>query len=232
MLRFALSVGLVAACHAAVPASAGAAGRSLTTGPAMITQNTSDAITAGQSVACPPDGPHDDNSYWRRFDLDGDHAITSCFQVSRVDFGVELASAPDGSQPVWVRLHTIPNAAPLTTANLTSIGSFPLSVTNQSLTIIQTPGNAIVIDPLLLDLVVEVYTPSGQDAGDLFLIGSNGLGQSAPSYLSAPDCGIAQPTDLADQGYPNMHIYMSVVGGGCSTAAPTASWGRIKTLYR
>ncbi len=199
-----------------------------------ITQSSSPVISAGNSVSCPPESSHVDNGYWRRFDLDGDHEVYSCFQASWVDFGIESADSPTGSQPVIVRLYTIPNASPLTLANLALIGTFPLSVTNQALTILQAPVTATVIDPLLLDLVVEVFTPNGEGAGNRFLIGSNSLGQSAPGYLSAAACGVTEPTDIASEaiGYPNMHIYLAVAGAGCPTPSMARTWGRLKALYR
>ena len=55
-------------------------------------------------------------------------------------------------------------------------------------------------------LVVEVFTPNGQTAGNSFFIGSNALGQTAPSYLAAADCGVTEPTDTAAIGFPGMHI--------------------------
>lgn len=203
-----------------------------------ITQNISPVISAGNSVSCNdgpfPRFPHADNRYWRRFDLDGDHDINTCFQASSVDFGVEAAYSPDGSQPVHVRLYTIPNASPLNLANLTLIGSFPLSVANQALKILQAPVTAIVVDPLVLDLVVEVFTPSGQAAGNRFLIGSNSLGQTAPGYLSATACGVTEPADIATEviGFPNMHIYIAVTGAGCPTPSLAQTWGRLKAIYR
>lgn len=199
-----------------------------------LAQNVSQVILAGNSVSCPPGAPHADNSYWRRFDLDGDHAITTCFQTTRVDFGIELADAPGGSQPVVVRLYTIPNGSPLLLANLTGIASLPLDVGNQALTILPAPVTATVIDPLLLDLVVEVFTPSGQQAGNRFVIGSNDLGQTAPGYMSAAACGVTEPASTASDGigFPNMHLYLTVTGAGCLTPSVAQSWGRLKSLYR
>jgi hypothetical protein len=175
---------------------------------------------------------HTNNSYWRRFDLNGAHGITGCFTVSQVDFGIEDAFGPNGSQPVTVRLYTIPNAAGLNTANLTLIGFVGLSVPNQSLTIFSALVPGVVVDASLLDLVVEVFTPNGQAAGNRFFIGSNSLGQTAPSYLSAADCGVAQPTNTSAIGFPGMHIYMAVTGADCPTPTIAKTWGSLKAIYR
>src|SRR6185436_1773755 len=65
--------------------------------------------------------------------------------------------------------------------------------------------------------------PDGQPNQNSFFIGSNNLGQSGPSYISAASCGIANPTNLASIGFPNMHIVMNVLGacGPCATPTPT-----------
>jgi len=51
----------------------------------------------------------------------------------------------------------------------------------------------------------------GSGIGRLF-IGSNDAGQSAPSYLRSASCGLVEPTDTADIGFPGMHIVMNVTG--------------------
>ena len=61
-------------------------------------------------------------------------------------------------------------------------------------------------------LVVEIFPPDGQTAGNSFFIGSNNLGQTAPSYLAAADCGVPEPTNTATIGFPDMHIVMNVTG--------------------
>lgn len=201
-----------------------------------ITQNLSATIIQFNSVSCNNGAAggflHTENSYWRRFDLNGAHGILTAFTVTQVDFGIEEALSTAGAQPINVRLHTIPNASALNTANLTSIGSFPLVVGDQSLVIYSAPVNAIVANPLLSDLVVEINSPDGRTLGNRFFVGSNNLGQTANCFLSAVDCGVAQPLATGAIGFPGMHIYMAVTGSEQPTAADGATWGRIKTLYR
>ena len=45
-----------------------------------------------------------------------------------------------------------------------------------------------------LELVMEVTNPDGVAAGNMFFIGSNASPETGPSYLSAADCGITDPT--------------------------------------
>lgn len=64
------------------------------------------------------------------------------------------------------------------------------------------------------DYFVELLVPSrlpseGGDGGSLFL-GSNALGQSGPTYIRAPFCDVNTFTDLAQFGFPNVHLVMTV----------------------
>jgi hypothetical protein len=232
---------------AVVPAFAGFLGSGLTPGQTSdprlydinavtITQNSSAVLAVG-SVACAENAAPfstTENSYYRRFDLNGAHGIVTPFSVTQVDFGVELAETSTGGPfVVTVRLHTIPNAAALTTANMTLIGTANVNVPDgTSLVIFQVPIAAAVAAPLLDDLVVEILTPDGRPTDQRLFIGSNSAGQTAPSFIRAPDCGIAQPTNLAGIGFPGMHVYMAVTGNEAGTPVAGSSWGRVKTLYR
>jgi hypothetical protein len=68
--------------------------------------------------------------------------------------------------------------------------------------------------PAGTDYVVELLVPSrllsdGGDGGSLFL-GSNALGQSGPTFIRAPFCDVNTFTDLAQLGFPNVHLVMTV----------------------
>lgn len=161
----------------------------------------------GNSVSCNTGGLHADNSYYRVFDLAGDFGITGAFDVTAVQYGIEQATSQT-TQPVDVNLYTLNGT--FTLANLTPIGDTTDNISSQSGTIFTSlvggtvPPNGI--------LVVEIFTPNGQTAGNSFFIGSNAAGQSDPSYLRAADCGVTQPTATGGIGFPNMHIVMNVIG--------------------
>ena len=198
-----------------------------------ITQSASGAIISLNSVSCNNGVGHTDNSYIRRFKLFTDHGILTAFTVSSVSFGIEEASSGSGGgQPMSIRLYTIPTAAPLTFANLTMVGNVNFNVADESLVPHTVNVAGVVAAPVALDLVVEMFTPDGQAAGNLIWVGSNNLGQTRPSFIAAALCGIAQPTDLAAIGFPGMHIVMGVTGSENPTANASASWGRLKSLYR
>lgn len=190
-------------------------------GPNSITQNVDTAtITQLNSVSCNAGGLHTDNSYIRRFALNVDHGIVGAFTVQSLDWAIEVANASGATQPVEVNLFSIPTGSPLTFANLTAIGSTAVAQADAALAGVTTAVNGVISDPTTTDLVVEVFTPSGQTAGNSFFIGSNNAGQTAPSYLAAPACGVVEPTDTAAIGFPGMHIIM-VVNGDEAGAVPT-----------
>ncbi len=84
---------------------------------------------------------------------------------------------------------------------------------SQDLTVIEIPVSGVTVPDAATDLVVEIFVP-GSDSmdpnGDMFFIGSNAAGQTAPSFLAAGACGITTPTNIASLGFPNMHLLMFV----------------------
>lgn len=96
-----------------------------------------------------------------------------------------------------------------------------INVPDQSATILNVPITADV--PAGSELVLEVFTPDGTAAGNLFFIGSNTAPETGPSYISAPDCGLDDPTTTAAIGFPNMHIVMNVHGCEDVSGGPTSS---------
>ena len=198
--------------------------------PPVITHSTSQAITPLHSVACTNGVSHTDNSYWRAFNM-ATFTGSEHYSVTSVSFGVDQATGAGGTQPVTVRLYT--------TANF-PVG-FPGSLTQIATTTVQVPDSAsgtVLSVPLVAmvpagtsELVMEVFTPDGQAAGNLFFIGSNAAAETGPSYLSAADCGIPTPMTTAAIGFPNMHIVFNVLGvcegipspSPPATVSPTAS---------
>lgn len=208
-----------------------------------ITQSSSQAITSVNSVSCNNGIGHTDNSYYRAFQLTS-FGIGTTWNVMSVDIGIEEASsggggspsrgaasisggskgtskliAPSGAgQPLTVKLYT--SSMPFPTGfpgSLTLIGMTSTSVADQALTIINVPVTGTA--PAGSQLVVEVFTPNGEAAGNLFFIGSNASPETGPSYLRAADCGVTTPTTTAALGFPNMHIVMNV--NGCTAATGT-----------
>ncbi len=172
-----------------------------------LTHSVSQEIISGNSVACNNGSAHTDNSYLRTFTL-SDFGITSDFSIVEVDMGIEMASGGSGVQPVEVRLYTLDGD--LLWENMTLIGQAAVEISDQELTHFAIPVTGVA--PAGSTLVVEFFTPDGNTGGNLLFVGSNNLGQTAPSYLAAADCGATEPTDVADIGFPEMHIVMNVTG--------------------
>lgn len=186
-------------------------------GSITLTQSTSQAITAANSVSCNAGGLHTDNSYYRSFPLSAD------INVCQVQFGIETAAGATGSQPVTVNLYTGTGAFPGTFGSYTQIASSAISVPDQAATIF--PASISALATAGSNLVVEVFTPEGQTDGNSFFIGSNGGGETAPSYLEAATCSITSPTTTTDVGFPQMQIVMNVIGnpGGPTLLVGSAS---------
>jgi len=186
-----------------------------------LTQTASNTITPSNSVSCNNGAGHTANSYWRVYDLAA-LGLTGPYTVNRVIFGIESANAPSGSQPATIRLHTLTGA--FTIVNLTQVASQGITIPNQSGTLFTVNLAVPPTVPANAKLVVEVFTPDGRPTSTLFYLGSNTGAQTAPNYISAPDCGVVNPIDVSSVGYPNMHSVLNVEGtvGGGITPVQTA----------
>jgi hypothetical protein len=188
-----------------------------------ITQSTNTAtVTSGSSVSCNAGQPlflHTDNFYYRAFTLSSFNPPLDNlqFMVQNVSIGVELADgAPDGpggTQPIEIRLYDTTTNPPTVASLGVALSTQNVVVSDQTLTVLPV---AMTVQPVLLNasdiLAVEVFTPNGQVTQNSFFIGSNALGQSAPSFIRAASCGITEITNLASIGFANMHIVMTVSG--------------------
>ena len=189
--------------------------------PSTITQSTSQAIVDGNSVACNNGVGTTENHYWRAFDM---NTFTGGqeYDVTSVSFGIELAQSGNGTgQPLTVNLYAN-NGSPFPSGDWQSnliATSGELNIPDQADTIFEVPITATV-PAGTLELVMEVMTPDGTGVGNLLFIGSNPDPETGPSYLSAVDCGVPDPTPTGDLGFPDMHIVMNV-NGSCPSGSPT-----------
>lgn len=180
-------------------------------GTITLTQSSTQTITSGNSVSCNRGSSHATNSYFRAFDL-ASLGAPDGIDVCEVQFGVDVAQTADEDQPVFVTLYTsdtpFPSGYP---GSLHMIGFYPGFVFNSdSGSVVSYPitGSA----PAGSQLVVEVNTPDGVVENNLFFIGSNSDPQSGPSYILAGDCSLPSPTNVADIGFPDMHIVINAIG--------------------
>ncbi len=179
-------------------------------GPLTLTQNTDPNTVVGGGVACAGGGITAENAFARCFNLATGITAGQQVTINCVDFGVE---ANNPAFTVNVNIYTV-TACPPTVANRTLVRSLPVVVPNVGLSIQTATFVPPVIIPANSSIMVEVFAPDRDPAaggdGGAFFMGSNAAGQSAPSFIKAPDCGITNYTSLAAIGFPNMHILMRV----------------------
>ncbi len=185
--------------------------------PVTLTQSTATTITAANSVACAngTTGYTTENSYYRVFPLSAAGISgTSTFTPTSVAFGVEESSATAGSHTIQVRLHSMTGTTLTNTNQLTLVHGQNHAVPNTTGTIQTVTLTGAPAVSGALSLVFEVFVPDGTAAGNVFYIGSNTAGQSAPGYIRAPStgCDITQPVTLDSLGFATVHMVMSVTG--------------------
>jgi hypothetical protein len=190
-------------------------------------QNTdTTTIIASNSISCNIAGEHANNSYWRAFKPIA-YGFTGVFSTTGVRIGIEEATASSGgSQPITVRIYTN-TGGDFPAGTRTLIGTTNTTVANGAL-FFQDINVTASPHTVGTEIVVEIFTPSGQAVHNRFFIGSNNLGQSAPSYISAAECSAPAPTTVASAGAPNMHTLIALVGTG-ATAANASISGRALT---
>lgn len=181
-----------------------------------LSQSTSEEITPQNSVACvqqDADGnpiEHRENSFYRVFPL-GTMGVSGRLETSSVAVAIQSADSPASPQPMSVLLHTL-TGSDLTLANLTQLARADITVPNQGAGVIDVP--LVASAPAGTQLVVEIFLPDSAGAGNLIFPGSNAETQTGPSYIRAPvsGCALTEPTDIADIGFPDMHLVVSVTG--------------------
>lgn len=185
-----------------------------------ISHSASLVPTTG-SVSCNAGGVTAENSYYRTFNL-ASFGITDPFNISSVQIGVESALAGGGGsdQPLTMNIYNTTTLGALGSP----IASANYSVSDQSLTLLSLPISASILTG---EFTVEIFVADAiaNGAGHRFFIGSNADGQTAPSFIRAPSCGITSPFDLAGIGFPNMHIVMNVVGEAVPSPSAAALLG-------
>ena len=191
-------------------------------------QNTdTTTVIANNSISCNLAGEHANTSYWRAF-TPSVFGQTGTFTVTAVRIGVEEALAGSGGvQPITVRIYTNSGGA-FPAGTRTLIGTTNTTAANGTL-FFQDILVTAPMQPVATEIVVEVFTPDGQAVNNRFFIGSNNLGQSAPSYISAADCGAPNPINVASAGAPNMHTLIGLIGNNIPTAAGVSLSGRVLT---
>jgi len=170
-------------------------------GQLVLVQTTSTAVAVDNSFYCrePETGFVRESNYYRVF-VPADHGITSDLHVIDVTFGIELAAAgPAGAkqQPGTVVVGTYSGPIGGTTLDLTQMRT----ITSVDIQIPDGEGTRQTV-PIAADiaattnLIVQLTIPDGFDAGNVFIIGSNGDGERRPGYTMATNCHFDVPTSM------------------------------------
>ena len=180
----------------------------LTGGTAVfLTQTTNNTTIVPIQIGCQSGGLTTENSWWRAYDL-APLNLPGGLTIKSVNFGIEKITG--GPVPITARIYTSNGAFPGGTRTLvsTQTTTFPAQVGTFGTITFSTPASV----PATAILVVEIFCPDQRGNGRSFFIGSNDLGESAPSYLSAASCGIPNPTPIADLVGVTDHIILNVNG--------------------
>lgn len=170
---------------------------SIASGTVTLTQNTSSVATAAAGIACNPGG---DNAFYRVYDLTA-LGYTNDLILNNIKFSVQSSAA---DRPVTVSAYTLTGA--LTNENLTLLGSTTVTATTSTSIIDYTVAMGGLTVPGGSTLVISYAVASS--TGNAFIPGANAAGQSAPVFIKAADCGIAQPTSFTAIGFPNVHVIL------------------------
>jgi hypothetical protein len=193
-------------------ASSGQAGWEATCAAQTLTQSSNPTLIGGTSVWCGDLDTSAQTSLARAF-VAPENLIVRC-----VTFGVRLNSA--GEWPVDVRVLLGPIGAPYESLDLLGEATVVVPAgTESTFHTVELPEISLAAGT---SFIVELHTASrllaeGGDDG-LLSLGCNGAGQTAPTYIRGPACGIEGFEDLADHGFPTRHLVLSV---GFDPATPT-----------
>jgi hypothetical protein len=190
-----------------------------------LSQTTSTALKAGNSIACGNALGTRANNYYRVFDLPA-MGITTPFSVSQVSFQIEHCHHNSNigcTLAVRVGTYAGTPGATLSTAAMTILAS---NATVPVPEIIENPGpppttpggtvNAPITAtiPANSKLLVQIEAPEGQNTYS-FYMGSNDGGESGLGYILAPatGCAITTPTNISTVGTPApRHLLITVTG--------------------
>ena len=199
VLAFIAAVLLLVGMLAAVPSPTAHAAPNA--GPVFLTHSTDpNIITSG--FGCASTTEVRENRLIRVYDLSA-FGMVGPVTITSVSAGI--ADFLGGSIPVEIRLYTWPSGA-------LSFSNFVLQSTTAT-TIQASHNNTVVnfpVSPTLFRatdvVVVEIYVADQTGLGNRFRLGVNAAGQSGPSYIVAPVCGVSSITDMATLGFTQGYL--------------------------
>lgn len=174
-----------------------------------LTHSVSQEITSG-SVRCTNEFGGGNNTYLRFFKLE-DFNITSDYSISNVEFGIWTVNGPT---VLTVKLYATNEDFPqnFPGEGYTLLAQEEYEVSALQMMLFSAPVSAVV--PYGKDLVVQVEYQTAEDIYTDF--GSNGSGQTSPTYLMADLCEYLIPVDASTLDIPEpfneLSLVLNVVG--------------------
>jgi subtilisin family serine protease len=188
-----------------------------------LTQSLSHRIAEANSVACGAGNATVANSFLRVYRPSSEGFLGEV-TIRNLQFGAETAVSHDGSrrQPVTVAVYAL--NGPLEELDVTLLGEQAFDVPDGDLANFTVALDLPIAVPAEQTLLIELFAP---DTGNLFFPATNADGETAPSYLYAPDCGLTAITPFADIGFPNAHLILDVGVSGaqvCGSQTRAVDW--------
>jgi hypothetical protein len=137
-------------------------------------------------------------------------AVTDDFEVCAVQFGISQNNGVD-SWPIEVRLlegHITGSYGDLEQRAAESV-LIPANVESEIYVVeFDPPVKFYAGEDMIVEFYIATRNPnSGGDGGEIW-VGSNNLGETAPSYIRAAGCGAPNFVTYASIGAPHVHITM------------------------
>ncbi len=134
------------------------------------------------------------NSYYRVFAL-SNYGINGTFHVTGIDF---IVSAASKSPMLNIGIGTYNGTTGGNTINSAGITLTQTTTFTPADTTTSTPQHVAIAGDITGNLVVEIDQGTAGTATNalLFYIGANQGGESAPGYISSPDCSLTTPTSM------------------------------------
>ncbi|MCH8486243.1 MAG: S8 family serine peptidase [Candidatus Cyclonatronum sp.] len=170
----------------------------------VILTHSNSQVPSGSGVRCGADTSTALNRFLRTYTLT-DFDIEGGIEVTALQFG--LFQATGIPLQSFARVYLLDGD--FTYSNMTLVGesSFPIDSSSDG-SVITIPVSAQI--PAGATIVAEIEVPESP-ISDMFP-GANGAGESAPSYLQAPACGIDEPASLASLGFSDVAHIVNVIG--------------------
>ena len=193
------------------------AGAALHAAPVTLTHSASMTTTQG-GFWCGNLSESASNAWGRTFDL-ASFGVSGAFDVQSVTFGVGVAQSNAGQQAVSVKVYDGYTTSGFSVTNRgTLVGSFTQQITNGTNFNLTWNVPATVASGLMYVEVESLNPNAGNgNSGVMFQVGTNSAGETSPTYLWAPACGVNNPLANTAIGFPSFQMVLSVTGMDAST---------------